>query len=161
MLVVGGAGRVRQMCESRWWSRCRVGVVGEVREEGKHVRDEGSGLWVEGKAEDVLAVGGGGDDGGWRGWSCWATIEHYLSLGGEEGMGAVGTLLWAVSAVKAQNQTTQEGAPPNADPGGSADMCSLNDMSISISAARVVWHFAEHLRAFASIVFCSPCAAYR
>ena len=44
--------------------------------------------------------------------------------GGEEGMwavGVVGTLLWVVNAVKAQNQTEQEGAPPNADPGGSAD----------------------------------------
>ena len=43
--------------------------------------------------------------------------------GGEEGMwavGVVGTLLWVVNAVKAQNQTEQEGAPPNADPGGSA-----------------------------------------
>ena len=45
--------------------------------------------------------------------------------GGEEGMwavGVVGTLLWVVNAVKAQNQTEQEGAPPNADPGGSADI---------------------------------------
>ena len=50
-----------------------------------------------------------------------AAIEHYFSLAGKEGMwsvGVVGTLLWAVSAVKAQNQTKQEGAPPNADPGG-------------------------------------------
>ena len=37
MLVVGGAGRVRQMCESRWCCRAKegyerwaVGVVGEV-----------------------------------------------------------------------------------------------------------------------------------
>ena len=45
--------------------------------------------------------------------------------GGEEGMwavGVVGTLLWVVNAVKAQNQTEQEGAPPIADPGGSAEI---------------------------------------
>ena len=48
--------------------------------------------------------------------------------GGEEGMwavGVVGTLLWVVNAVKAQNQTQQEGAPPNADPGGSADTSTV------------------------------------
>ena len=33
-------------------------------------------------------------------------------------LGVVGMLLWVVNAVKAQNQTEQEGAPPNADPGG-------------------------------------------
>ena len=44
--------------------------------------------------------------------------------GGGEGMwavgavGEVGTLLWVVNAVKAQNHTKQEGAPPSADPGG-------------------------------------------
>ena len=37
-------------------------------------------------------------------------------------VGEVGTLLWVVNAVKAQNHTKQEGAPPSADPGGSADM---------------------------------------
>ena len=36
-------------------------------------------------------------------------------------VGEVGTLLWVVNAVKAQNHTKQEGAPPSADPGGSAD----------------------------------------
>ena len=44
--------------------------------------------------------------------------------GCEEGMwavGVVGTFLWVVNAVKAQNQAEQEGAPPDADPGGSAD----------------------------------------
>ena len=44
--------------------------------------------------------------------------------GGEEGMwavGVVGTLLWMANAVKAQKQTEQEGTPPNADPGGSAE----------------------------------------
>ena len=49
--------------------------------------------------------------------------------GGEEGMwavGVVGTLLWAVNAVRAQNQTEQEGAPPNAEPGGSADRIKYN-----------------------------------
>ena len=87
-------------------------------------------LWVQGKTEDVLAVGGGGGEGGWRGWSCWAAVEHYVSLGGEEGMWAVGavgvgTLLWAVSAVKAQNQTKQEGAPLSADPGVVGGLSSL------------------------------------
>ena len=33
-------------------------------------------------------------------------------------VGEVGTLLWVVNAVKAQNHTKQEGAPPSADPGG-------------------------------------------
>ena len=45
--------------------------------------------------------------------------------GCEEGMwavGVVGTFLWVVNAVKAQNQAEQEGAPPDADPGGSADI---------------------------------------
>ena len=99
----------------------------EVWGEGKHVSDEGGGcggcgwrgrrkmclLWAVGA---VRAGGAGGHAG--------AAIEHYLSLGEEEGMwvegavGVVGTLLWAVSAVKAQNQTKQEGAPPNADPAG-------------------------------------------
>ena len=37
-------------------------------------------------------------------------------------VGVGGMLLWVVNAVKAQNQTEQEGAPPNADPGGSADI---------------------------------------
>ena len=44
-------------------------------------------------------------------------------------VGEVGTLLWVVNAVKAQNHTKQEGAPPGADPGGSADnsLCSELD----------------------------------
>ena len=53
--------------------------------------------------------------------------------GGEEGMwavGVVGTLLWVVNVVKAQNQTEQEGAPPNADPRGSADICSILSCSL-------------------------------
>ena len=33
-------------------------------------------------------------------------------------VGEVGTLLWVVNAVKAQNHTKQEGAPPSADPRG-------------------------------------------
>ena len=37
-------------------------------------------------------------------------------------VGEVGTLLWVVNAVKAQNHTKHEGAPPSADPGGSADI---------------------------------------
>ena len=37
-------------------------------------------------------------------------------------VGVVGTFLWVVNAVKAQNQAEQEGAPPDADPGGSADI---------------------------------------
>ena len=41
-------------------------------------------------------------------------------------VGVVGTLLWVVNAVKAQNQTEQEGAPPNADPGGSADIYCIS-----------------------------------
>ena len=32
-------------------------------------------------------------------------------------VGEVGTLLWVVNAVKAQNDTKQEGAPPSTDPG--------------------------------------------
>ena len=38
-------------------------------------------------------------------------------------MGEVGTLLWMVNAVKAQNHTKQEGAPPSADPGGVGGFC--------------------------------------
>ena len=33
-------------------------------------------------------------------------------------VGEVGTLLWVVNAVKAQNLTKQEGVPPSADLGG-------------------------------------------
>ena len=33
-------------------------------------------------------------------------------------VGVVGTFLWVVNAVKAQNQAEQEGAPPDAEPGG-------------------------------------------
>ena len=83
---------------------------------------------------------GGGGGGCARGEeSMWAAIEHYFLFssflsgeygsmwgGCEEGMwavGVVGTFLWVVNAVKAQNQAEQEGAPPDADPGGSADIC--------------------------------------
>ena len=54
--------------------------------------------------------------------------------GCEEGMwavGVVGTFLWVVNAVKAQNQAEQEGAPPDADPGGSADI-QLKHTSVHI-----------------------------
>ena len=57
-------------------------------------------LWAVG----AVRLGGAGGHAG-------AAIEHYFSLRGEEGMwavgavGVVGALLWAVSAVKAQNQT--------------------------------------------------------
>ena len=51
--------------------------------------------------------------GRWGRWVCWRRGRH---VGG--GCGG----LWVVNAVKAQNQTEQEGAPPNADPGGSADI---------------------------------------
>ena len=41
--------------------------------------------------------GGGGGGGGWRGWSCWAAIEHYFLfsslLSSEDGS------MWAVGAV--------------------------------------------------------------
>ena len=41
--------------------------------------------------------------------------------GGEEGTWAVGAVGEMGTLVKAQNHTKQEGAPPSADPGGSAD----------------------------------------
>ena len=51
-----------------------------------------------------------------------ARAEYGSIWGGcEEGMwavGVVGTFLWVVNAVKAQNQAEQEGAPPDAEPGG-------------------------------------------
>ena len=50
-----------------------------------------------------------------------ARAEYGSIWGGcEEGMwavGVVGTFLWVVNAVKAQNQAEQEGAPPDAEPG--------------------------------------------
>ena len=74
----GGGG----VCGSRWCLRCG--------EKGKHVSDE------EGKAEDVLAVGG---EGGWRGWSCWGS-NRALFISWRRGrhvgggaVGVVGTLL--------------------------------------------------------------------
>ena len=82
--------------------------------------------------------GGKGGGGGCTGGRAGAAIEHYFLFssflsgeygsmwgGCEEGMravGVVGTFVWVVNAVKAQNQAEQEGAPPDADPGGSADM---------------------------------------
>ena len=94
---------------------------------------EGGGhgsMWVVGAVGVVGAVwvvwGGVGGD--------YRTLDS-LSAGGEKDMyadgavgvleerkvgavGEVGTLLWVVNAVKAQNHTKQEGAPPSADPGG-------------------------------------------
>ena len=47
-------------------------------------------------------------------------------------VGEVGTLLWVVNAVKAQNHTKQEGAPPNADPGGVGGYTHIH-ISITLS----------------------------
>ena len=103
-----GTSAQRRCGECGWWAvRAHCG-----RSAGSGVGERGGG---GGGGGGVGAVKAGGRAG--------AAIEHHLSLGGEEGMwagggavGVVGTLLWAATAVKAQNQTKHEGAPPNADP---------------------------------------------
>ena len=44
----------------------------------------------------------------------------------------VGTFLWVVNAVKAQNQAEQEGAPPDAEPGGRRISVSISHIHIYI-----------------------------
>ena len=129
------------------WAVGAVGVLEERNacgrwvwgEGGKREGGEGGGVGVR-DLRAVRAGGAGGHAGAAIVCKCgegavcavWAAravgavgaarAEYGSIWGGcEEGMwavGVVGTFLWVVNAVKAQNQAEQEGAPPDAEPGG-------------------------------------------